>query len=166
MAFQSTRSLVSLANASATQLRRKLHSPFSPFSPLVGWLATWWPSEDHGSARTDHFLVPDPDLFISPLITFPQPSNGTPDSADVSSVAWYDNDKDDEDDVSEVCNPFGQPHRDGLTKDEFDYVVNSLLKFLEEAELASPESGCEEYEYYAPENTERGLRHGLWYPLL
>ena len=39
------------------------------------------------------------------------------------------------------------------------------LSYLEEAEIASPESGCEEYEYYSPENAERKLHHGPWYAL-
>ena len=154
--------LVPLADASATQPRSKLHSPFSP---LVGWLATWLSSEGRGreAAKTDRFLVPDPDLFISP-VTFPELSDPVPPIAAHStatdgpsmSIALRD-------DVSEMRVPLIQPRKDGLTEDEFDYVVNSLLEYLEDAELASPESGCEEYEYYSLEKTQRRLRHGLWY---
>lgn len=70
---------------------------------------------------------------------------------------------DDNDDASEMRISLAHPHKHGLTKQEFDYVVNSLLEYLEEAELASPESGCEEYEYYAPANNERRLYPELWY---
>ena len=83
-------------------------------------------------------------------------------SADITDtdIALRD---DDDDDASIMRMPLGQPHKDDLTKEEVDYVVNSLLEYLEEAKVASPESGCEEYEYYTREYTKRRLRHGLWY---
>ena len=149
--------LFPLADASATQPRSK---PHSPFSPLVGWFATWWSSEneDREAAKTNCSLGPDLDLFASPINPSDM-SNARPTihTTDTSAMALRD------DDASETCIPLVQSYKDGLTKEEFDYVVNSLLEYLEEAELASPESGREEYAYYAPENAERRLRHGVWY---
>ena len=151
--------LFSLADASATQPRSRLQSPFSP---LVGWLATLWAS-NRKAAKRDHCLIPEPILFTSPA-SLHEPSNTPPmvHSADITDtdIALRD---DDDDDASVMRIPLGQPHKDGLTKEEVDYVVNSLLEYLEEAKVASPESGCEEYEYYAREFTGRRLRHGLWY---
>ena len=157
MSLQSlAKNLFPLADASAIQPRSRLQSPFSP---LVGWLATWLSSEDYGTTKTNRLPVPDLDLFVSP-INPPKPPNTSPafHSADASAMAQRD------DDALGMRVPFNQACEDGLTKEEFDYVVNSLLEYLEEAKLASPESGCEEYEYYAPENTEGMQRHGLWYP--
>lgn len=159
-----------LVDASATQPRNK---PHSAFSPLVGWLDTWWSSEDCETATTDRFLVPDPDLFISPIINynFPEPSTHTPLPAlratNTPGIALQDEDC--EDGVSEMRRPLRQSHKAGLTKEEFDYVVNSLLKFLEDAEAASRESGCDgcececECECIAPVNADHGLSHDLWY---
>ena len=135
------------AEASATQPRRKHHS----LSPLVGWLTTLWKPENRQKAKMDHVLVHGPGLFNSPVSS----SNALP------TIHTTD----DDDDASDMRISLAHPHKHGLTNEEFDYVVNSLLEYLEEAELASPESGYEEYEYYAPENTERRLRHGPWYAL-
>lgn len=146
------------ADASATQPQRKRHSTFSP---IVGWLATLWAPEDRKTAKMDHSLVHDPGLFISPVSSSDTPPVvHTPDTA---GMTMHDDDNDDNDDASEMCISLTHPHKHGLTKQEFDYVVNSLLEYLEEAELASPESGCEEYEYYAPTNNERRLYPELWY---
>lgn len=166
MSLQSlAETLVPLADASATQPRSKLHSPFSP---LVGWFATWWSSEGYESAGTGRSLVPDPDLFISPVFHYPEPSNHTPPAAlhctDTPGIALCNGDEGE--DGSEIRIPLSPPRKDGPTKEEFEYVVNSLLKFLEEAELVSSEAVCEEYKYYTPEKTERRLRHGLWYARL
>jgi len=65
----------------------------------------------------------------------------------------------DDDDTSEMSITSCQP---GLSKEEHEYVVNSLLAFLEEGKVPSAEQVLEEYEYYAPEGEPR-LRHGLWY---
>ena len=54
------------------------------------------------------------------------------------------------------------PCQQGLTKEEHEYVVNSLLASLEEGKVSSAEQAPEEYEYYGPEGEPR-LRHGLWY---
>lgn len=160
MSLQSlAEALVPLADASATQPRSKLHSPFSP----LGWL-TMWSSEGRETARTDRFLVPDPDLFISPVINFnfSESSNHQTLSvlrtADSPGIALHDGNCED----GQQCIS-RQSHKEGLTKEEFDYVVNSLLKFLEEAEVASPESECEEYKCDASEDTDHSLGHGLWY---
>ena len=138
------------ADASATQPHRKRHS----LSPLVGWLATLWKPANRETAKMDHFLVHSPGLFNSPVSS----SNALP-----TIHTTTDDDDDDDDDAPEMRISLTHPHKHGLTKEEFDYVVNSLLAYLEEAEIASPESGCEEYEYYAPENTERRLHYGPWY---
>lgn len=142
-----TETLFPLADAS-TLPRSKLHSPFSP---LVGWLSTLWALEDHDRARMDTFLYPGEEFFVSPA-DFPEPPNAPPPSYSVDTTASYD-----DRDASERSSPLIWPHKYGLTEKEFDYVVTSLLEYLEEAEL---ESGCEEYEYYAPENT---APHDLWY---
>ena len=149
-------SLFPLVHASATQPRGDRRSPFAP---LVSWLTTSWASEDHETAKMDRFLVPETHLFTSPVINFhdlPKRSLALP-CAHTFGVPSRD---DNYGGASEMCI---QPHKDGLTENELDYVVNSLLEYLEEAKLTSPESGCEEYEYYAPENTERGLCHGFLY---
>jgi len=154
--------LRSFADASATQPRRRLQSPFEP---LVCWLATLLAS-DRKAVKRDHRLIPEPVLFTSPACS-PEPSNTPPTlpSTDITDIALRDDGEDDDNDnTSDMHIPLSQPPKDGLTKEEVDYVVNSLLKYLEEAKVASPELGCEEYEYYGPENTSRRLRHGLWYP--
>ena len=145
----SSQTLPLAPDASATQPHRKRHR--HSLSPLVGWLATLWKRENRETAKMDHSLVRDPGLLISP---------GSSSSAPPTVHATTD---DDDDDAPEMHISFTQSHKHGLTEEEFDYVVNSLLKYLEEAELASPESGCEEYEYYAPNNTERRLHYGPWY---
>ena len=153
--------LRSFADASATQPRRRLQSPFEP---LVGWLATLWAS-DRKAAKRHHCLIPEPVLLTSPACS-PEPSNTPPTlpSTDITDIALRDDGDDDHnDDASGMRIPLSHSPKDGLTKEEVDYVVNSLLEYLEEAKVASPESGCEEYEYYGPENTSRRLRHGLWY---
>ncbi len=152
----SLQSLSLAADASATQPHRKRHSPFSP---LVGWLATLWEPENRETAKMDHVLVHDPGLFISPVSSSNAPPTiHTTDTAGMTTLHAAD----DDDDVPDMRISLTHPHKHGLTKEEFDYVVNSLLEYLEEAELASPESGYEEYEYYAPENTERRLHYGPW----
>jgi len=173
MALQSlAETLFPLADASATQPRGKLHSPFSP---LVGWLATLWGSEDRERAKMERVLVHDPDLFLSP-----GSSSDTLPSVHPTETAGmtlcddgndgdndydydYDCDCDYDDGAPEMRISPIQPRKHGLTKEEFDYVVNSLLEYLEEAELSSPESGCEEYEYYAPGDTGCRPHHAPWY---
>ena len=101
----------------------------------------------------EHFLVYDPDPFISPVSSSNTPPTvHTTDTADITLHDDNDNDA-----TLETCSSLNQPHKHGLTKEEFDCVVNSLLEYLEEAEIASPESGCEEYEYHSPENAKRKL---------
>jgi hypothetical protein len=146
--------LIGLGDASATQPRNRLQSPFSP---LVGWLATLW--AERKAAKRNHRLMPEPVLFTS-RTSFHEPSNTLPASTDIIAPR---NEDDYNDDASDMRIPLSQSHNDGLTKEEVDYVVNSLLEYLEEAKVASPESGCEEYEYYASEDVGRRLRHGLWY---
>jgi hypothetical protein len=64
-----------------------------------------------------------------------------------------------------VC--FFQQAYPGLTKEELDYLVTTLLNYLEEGNRASPESGFGDYENGILENTECRPRHGLWYaPLI
>lgn len=111
----------------------------------------------------EHFLVHDPDPFISPVSSSNTPP--TVHTTDTAGITLHDGDDNDDDDAPEMRIPHNQPHKHGLTKEEFDDVVNSLLEYLEEAEIASPESGCEEYEYYSPENAERELHYGPWYAL-
>ncbi|SRR5258706_15123978 len=151
--------LSSLADASATQPRSRLQSPFSP---LVGWLATLWAS-DRKAAKRGHCLIPEPVLFTSPA-SLHEPSNTLPSvqSTDITGIAVHD-DGDYDDNASDMLIPLSQSHKDGPTEEEVDYVVNTLLEYLEESKVASAESGCEDYEYYAPEYTGRRLRHGLWY---
>jgi hypothetical protein len=146
-----------LTDVSATQPRSRLQSPFSP---LVGWLVRLWASEGRKAAKKDHHLIPESYHFTSPASFYEYPNS--PPTAHSTGTASHDDDGDD-DDASDMRILLNQPHKDGLTKEEVNYVVNSLLEYLEEAEVASSESGCEEYEYYAPENTARRLRHGLWY---
>lgn len=157
--------LSSLADASATQPRSRLQSPFSP---LVGWLATLWAS-DRKAAKRDHYLIPEPTLFTSPA-SLHEPSNTLPSvhSTDITGMALHD--EDDYDDSASDMHiplsrslPLSHSHKDGLTEEEVDYVVNSLLEYLEETKVASPESGCEDYENYVPGYAGRRLRHGLWY---
>ena len=165
--------LASLADASATQPRSRLQSPFEP---LVGWLATLWAS-DRKAAKRGRSIIPEPVLFTSPA-SLHKPSNTPPlvHSADTTDIALHDDDDndvnddndvddndDDNDDASDMLLPLSQTHKDGLTEEDVDYVVNSLLEYLERAKVASPESGCEDYEYYAPGNAGRRLRHGLWF---
>ena len=171
--------LFPLAEASAILPRNKLHSPFSP---LVGWLSTLWAADDREAARTDHFLIPadahlfgpptnfdfDFDLdFAGPSHTNTPPSIHSIDSAGISlrdsdNDNDSDEDEDEDEDASELrLSLLRRPSKHGLTEEEFDYVVNSLLEYLEDAEL---ESGCEEHEYYAPpEKTGRSRLRGLWY---
>ena len=150
--------LTSLADASATQPRGRLQSPFSP---LVGWLATLWAS-DRKAAKRGRSIIPEPVLFTSPA-SLHQPSDAPPSvhSIDNTGIALHDgNDGDDDDDeASDMLPPLSQ----GLTEEDVDYVVNTLLEYLEEAKVASPESGCEDYEYYVRGKPGRKLRHGLWY---
>jgi hypothetical protein len=151
--------LIALGDASATQPRSRLRSPFSP---LVGWLATLW--AERRAAKRDRRIVPEPVLFTSRASSH-EPSNMPPtvhSTTDITGIAPHD-EHDYDDNASDMRIPLSQSHNDGLTKEEVDYVVNSLLEYLEEAKVASPESGCEEYEYYASEDVGRRLRHGLWY---
>ena len=142
--------LFPIADASATLPRSKLHSPSSP---LAGWLAALWAPEDHETAIMDTFLFLGEESFVSP-IDFPEPPNAPPSVHSVGSASRDDND------ASERSRPLTRPHKHGLTEKEFDYVVSSLLEYLEEAEL---ESGCDEYEYYDPANIECRLPRDLWY---
>jgi hypothetical protein len=153
----------SLIPLAATQPRDRLHSPFSP---LVGWLATLWLSEERNRANKNLFFVPDPDLFIFPA-NDPPPTVRSIGSPCIAPCGNDDDDDNNNNEVSEKRIPLVQPQKDGLTKEEFDYVVNSLLEYLEEAKLAPPESGYEECRHYVHENTERMLRNNPWYaPLL
>jgi len=149
--------LFPLAKASATQPRSRLQSPFSP---LVSWLAKLLASERRKAAKKGPCLIPEPPLFTSPA-SLHESSNTPPTapSTDITGIVLHD----DNDDASEMHVPLSQPYKDGLTKEDVDYVVNSLLEYLEQAKVASPESGGDEYEYYAPKDDRRRLRHGLWY---
>ena len=155
--------LSSLADASATQPRGRLQSPFSP---LVGWLATLWASDRRKAAKRGHSIIPEPVLFTSPA-SLHQPSDTHPSlpSTDTAAIALHDdNDNDNDDDDDDNASDMFLPLSHGLTDEDVEYVVNSLLEYLEEGKAASPESGCEDYEYYARGNTRR-LRHGLWFVL-
>lgn len=100
----------------------------------------------------DTSLLPDEEFFVS-TADFPDPPNAPP------SVHSVDTASCDDSYASERSSPLIRPHKCGLTEKEFDYVVDSLLEYLEEAEF---ESGYEESEYYDPEDTEYGLPHDLW----
>jgi hypothetical protein len=150
--------LNALGDASATQPRNRRQSPFSP---LVCWLATLW--AERKAAKRDHRIIPEPVLFTS-RASFHEPPNTPPtvhSTTDITDIASRD-EHDYDDEVSDMRIPLSQSHNDGLTK-EVDYVVNSLLEYLEEAKVASPELRRKEYEYYASEDVGRRLRHGLWY---
>ena len=150
--------LFPLAGASATQPRSKIRSPFSP---LVGWLATLWPPQRRKKAKKDRSLVPEPPHITSP-ITFHEPKT-PPIIYSTDGITSRDDDNgDDEYDASELPGTLSPSFEQGLTKEELDYVVNALLEYLEEAKVASPESSHEEYEDYAPVHNRRRLRHGLW----
>jgi hypothetical protein len=104
----------------------------------------------------EHSLVHDLDQFISPVSSSNTPP--TVHTTNTASVTLHDDNN-----APEMRISLTQLHKHCLTNEEFDYVINSLLEYLEEAELASPESGCEEYEYYSPENTKLRLQHEPWY---
>lgn len=151
------------AKASATQPRRKIQSPFTP---LVGWLAALWASKGRKKAQKDRSLVPEPHHFTTPVTVHEEPT--TPPivhSTDSVGMTSRNDDGHSDYDASEMPFPLSQAFERGLTKEELDYVVDALLAYLEEGKAASPESGLEDYEYYAQERRPnvRRLRHGLWY---